>query len=60
MEFQIPCNEVAQTATDGEVIRFRAKDPEKGAAYMTISIREEKLKGQFTPGKTYKVIITEA
>lgn len=55
-----PCYETANSATEGEVLRFRAKTPAEGFAYVTIATKDAKLQGKVKPGKNYKITITEA
>lgn len=59
MTDEIPCYEVAQSASEGEVLRFRGKDPTKGFSTLTLSTKDTAFKGQVSPGKTYKVTIEE-
>ncbi len=60
IESTLPCYEVAENVTEGEVIRLKSTTPETGLSYITIATKDAAFKGQFVPGTKYKFIITEA
>lgn len=59
LTFTIPCYEVANNEFEGEINRLRSQNPSVGVSYMTVAIKDESLKGKFTPGKTYTVTVEE-
>lgn len=56
----LPCYEVAENVTEGQIIRLKTTTPGEGLSYVTIATKDPALQGQFQPGKSYKVVITEA
>jgi hypothetical protein len=56
----IPCYEIAASASEGEVLRFRPSNPStEGFSYVTIATKDVSLQGKVKPGKNYKITIEE-